>query len=80
MPTGGKRGNALNSLSLGPNLSVRLTPLIQNIGNNPEITTGPSRSSLAAAAAPLVPSEARVGSSFVVTEAVLMARRELAES
>ena len=40
MPTGGKGTNALNSLSLGPNLSVRLTPLIQNIGNNPEITTG----------------------------------------
>jgi len=40
MPTGGKGGNALNSLSLGQNLSVKLTPLIQNIGNNPEITTG----------------------------------------
>jgi hypothetical protein len=40
MPTGGKGSNALNSLSLGPNLSVKLTPLIQNIGNNPEITTG----------------------------------------
>jgi hypothetical protein len=40
MPTGGKGTNALNSLSLGLNLSVKLTPLIQNIGNNPEITTG----------------------------------------
>ena len=40
MPTGGKGGNALNSLSLGQNLSVILTSLIQNIGNNPEITTG----------------------------------------
>ena len=40
MPTGGKGSNALNSPSLGPSLSVKLTPLIQNIGNNPEITTG----------------------------------------
>jgi hypothetical protein len=40
MPTGGKGSNALKLPSFGPNLSVKLTPLIQNIGNNPEITTG----------------------------------------
>jgi hypothetical protein len=40
MPTGGKGVIALNSLSLDQNLSVILTSLIQNIGNNPEITTG----------------------------------------
>jgi hypothetical protein len=54
MPTGGKGSNALNSAIFGPNLSVKLTPHIQNIGNNPEITTGPSTGSLAAAALPLV--------------------------
>jgi hypothetical protein len=56
MPTGGKGRNALNSASFGPNLPVKLTPHIQNIGNNPEITTGPRTGSLAVAALPLVSS------------------------
>jgi hypothetical protein len=56
MPTGGKGSNALNSLSLGPNLSVKLTPHIQNIGNNPEITTGSRTGSLYLTVVPFVSS------------------------
>jgi hypothetical protein len=60
MPTGGKGVNALNSPYLGRNLSVKLTLFIQNIGNNPEITTAPSSGSLAVAALPFVSFASRV--------------------